>query len=372
MSSNRAIPNAPSDYDERSVPQTVVGSWVPIDLDPVLRGESVGIKPTILSRDDGVALFYPGCLNSLLGESESGKTWIALVAIEQELNLGHNVLFIDFEGSAQSIVERLRNLGLTEQQITEQFFYSQPGVTFNELQQDDVASFIIEHGSPSLVIIDGITEAMSQASLNPDVGTDVVRFYDGAPRWFARFYGAAVVMIDHVTKSKETRGRFAIGSERKISGIDGAAYMVHLVAPFGRLKTGKVRLTVSKDRGGYVRQFTSGGDVIAFIELRSSNDGSISTTITPAKEYGSVPFMPTKVMEQMSKAIENTPGIGLNLLRSTVGGNKGTQDTALEILVTGGFVEVKSGANRIHLHHSLKQYREGDETTNEGDDYEQI
>lgn len=365
----RQIDNSP-DYEtgnDSPTPQGVIGSWVPIDLSAVLRGESVGIKPTVLSRDDGVMLFYPACLNSLLGESESCKTWVALTAIEQELNLGHNVLFIDFEGAAQSIVERLQNLGVSEQQIKEQFFYSQPGVTFNELQQDDLAGFIIDHGSPSLVIIDGITEAMSQAALNPDVGTDVVKFYDGAPRWFARFYGSAVVMIDHVTKSKETRGRFAIGSERKISGIDGAAYMVHLVAPFGRGKTGKVKLTVSKDRGGYVRQFTSSGDVIAFIELKSSNDGSISTTITPAKEYGSAPFVPTHIMERISKIVEVDPdGVGVLQLRSALGGNNDVTALAIELLIKDEYIEFTKGPKNKHLHTSLKPYRE----PVEGGDYE--
>ena len=354
----RALPSSPSEYVEREdspSTQIIVSSWEPIDLGPVLRGERVTPAPTVFARDDGVTLFYPACLNSLLGETESGKTWVALIAIEQELHRGHHVILIDFEGSPESIVERLLALGVTAQQISEQFSYIQPDGKFGELEKMIVEDFIAEHGVPSLVVIDGITEAMAQAGLNPDVGIEVVRFYDGVPRWFAR-RGSAVAMIDHVTKSSEGRRKYAIGSERKISGLDGAAYIVELVSPFGRGKSGRVKLTVSKDRGGYVNQHTASNRVIAMVELRSSLDGTITTSIEAPKDSGSGPFRPTKVMEQMSKMIVDQPGIGTNQLRLVVGGSREIQATALELLVNGGFIEIKNGKNRSKTHTSLKPF----------------
>jgi hypothetical protein len=40
------------------------------------------------------------------------------------------------------------------------------------------------------------------------------------PRWAARL-GAAVLVLDHVVKNVETRGRWATGSQHKLAGLDG-------------------------------------------------------------------------------------------------------------------------------------------------------
>jgi hypothetical protein len=358
----RSIPNAssdysPSDFDPREeAPQFIVNSWEPRDLSAILRGESVGLLPTVLERTDGVALFYPACLNSLMGESESCKTWVALIAIEQQIQRGAHVVLVDYEGSSKSIVARLQGLGISDTQITDQFSYIQPDRKFTDLEQQIVIEECIDkRGTPSLVILDGVTEAMAQAGLNPDVGVDVVKFYDSAPRWFSR-RGAAVVLIDHVTKSSDTRGRYAIGSERKLSGIDGAAYTVELLTPFGRGKTGRVKLTVSKDRDGYLREHTNTTSVIAMIELRSDLDGKVTTTIEAPKDSQPGLFRPTGIMEQMSKALVAEPGLGVRTLYSVVKCKTDTKALALELLVNEGFFSVKSGPNNSKIHISLSPF----------------
>ncbi|HEY5304558.1 MAG TPA: AAA family ATPase [Acidimicrobiales bacterium] len=360
---NRTIDNEPSDYSPsdfdpyEEAPQVIVNTWEPRDLGPVLRGESVGVVPTVLERNDGVALFYPACLNLLMGESESCKTWVALEAIKQEIQRGRHVALIDYEGSSRSIVERLQALGISDDQITEQFSYIQPSQRFTDLEQQIVIEECIDkRGTPSLVILDGVTEAMSQAGLNPDVGVDVVAFYDSAPKWFAR-RGSAVVLIDHVTKGSDNRGRYAIGSERKISGIDGAAYMVDLTSPFGRGKTGRIKLTVSKDRGGYVREHTNTTGVIAEVVLRSSPDGSVTVTAEAPGDFQSSPFRPTVIMEQMSKALEASPdGLGVRALRSASRGKTDTKALALELLVNEGFFAIKSGRGTSIVHTSVRPF----------------
>jgi len=49
------------------------GTWGPVDLLPYLTGQFTTVSPTVLKRDDGRALFYPGRLNMLFAPSESGK-----------------------------------------------------------------------------------------------------------------------------------------------------------------------------------------------------------------------------------------------------------------------------------------------------------
>jgi len=65
-------------------------------------------------------------------------------------------------------------------------------------------------GTPSLAAIDGVPEAMGSLGLDPNKGLDVTQFYGAAPRWCARAR-ASVALLDHATKDKEGRGRWAIG-----------------------------------------------------------------------------------------------------------------------------------------------------------------
>src|SRR5664280_1143696 len=240
---NRTIDNEPSDYSpsdfdpREEAPQVRLSSWLPIDLEPVFRGEYSAPVPTVLERNDGVFVFYSSAVNSLVGESGSCKTWVALIAIEQELHLGHHVMLIDYEGDRQSIVNRLRELGITDDQMRGRFSYVQPDRKFTDTDQARVFEECIEErGVPSLVIIDGLTEAFAQAGLNPNEGVDVANYFAGAPKWFAH-QGAAVVLIDHVTKNAESRNGYAIGSQHKKSAITGAMYVVEVVTAFGRSKT---------------------------------------------------------------------------------------------------------------------------------------
>jgi len=334
--------------EERFV--VTITEWEPVDLAPVLRGECVTPKPTVLERIDGIRLLYPGRLNLLMGETESGKTWAALVATAQELAVDHHVIYCDFEDGPESVVERLRALGATVEQITSHLTYVNPAGPFDELAKEAMEEAIARKGAPTLAIIDGVTEAMGELGLDPIKGPDVAAYFASSPRWLART-GAAVVLIDHVTKSRENRGRWAIGSERKLSGLDGAAYGFEMIRPFGRGKTGSVKVTVSKDRCGHVRQHEGAGKVIAIMELKSWPDGGVTASLeVPKAAESDGSFRPTWLMEKMSQAIADHPGLSARALREAVKGNNETKALALELLVNEGFVEVEVGSNRQHKH----------------------
>ncbi|NEK47264.1 hypothetical protein GR250_39010, partial [Rhizobium leguminosarum] len=51
-------------------------TWEPVDLSAILSGDYVAPRPTLLTRDDGVSLLYPGLTHSVHGESESGKSMV--------------------------------------------------------------------------------------------------------------------------------------------------------------------------------------------------------------------------------------------------------------------------------------------------------
>jgi hypothetical protein len=336
-----------------------VSSWESIDLGPVLRGERVTVPPSILARNDNVFLLYPGRINVAFGESESLKSWFALEAAKRELDAGRHVLYIDFEDTPETAVERLRALGTQPEQIESHLTYLQPSGRYDDMAQAIVGDLLKGKGVPSLAVIDGVTEAMAQAGLNPDAGTDVVAFYASYPRQLARA-GAASLLLDHMAKSRENRGSWAIGSERKKSGMDGASYQFDIITPFGRGKTGKVKISVSKDRCGYIREHEGAGKVISVMELRSWPDGGVTASLEVPEAGQSGALRPTFLMQKLSEAIIASPGLSTNALKTAVRGAREYKVLALELLVAEGFVSTEPGPNRSQLHFSRMPFLPGE------------
>ncbi len=189
--------------------------WELADLTAIVaaveRGEIVGPVPTLLRRSDGVALLYPGEVHSIAGEPESGKTWIALAECARLIEAGERVLYLDFEHSAASIVSRLRDLGATADAILDRFAYCRP-------EGPPTTQAIKEwhsKGDFTLAVIDGVSEAYQLCGLDPNVNAEAAEFLAMLPRPLAD-RGAAVLQLDHVTKDRETRGRYAIGAQHKL------------------------------------------------------------------------------------------------------------------------------------------------------------
>ena len=360
MADTQLVPEAPSGVE------SLIAPWRSVDLGPALRGEILSPSPSLLARSDGAFMLYPARTHSFFGESESGKSWMAFEAARQEIIMGGHVAYFDFEDSPESAVERLRAFGVTDEQIEAHFTYIQPEGAFDELAEILLEDTFAKKGKPSLAIIDALTDAMAHSRLDPRDGTDVTNYYAGLPRWLCN-RGAAVCTIDHVTKSTEGRGRWAIGSERKISVLTGVAYMIEAITPFGRGQTGRIKISVAKDRCGHVLQHSGPQGLFAMVELKSEADGSILTSINAPKVYdGSKPFRPTFLMEKISRAVEDNPGISSRSVRSMVSGKNDAKDLALELLVTEGFIRVDLGPNRTRQHHSERPFRDGETSIEDG------
>ena len=159
-----------------------VSGWVPVDLKSIVEGRRTGPVPSVLRRDDGIMLLYPGRINVLLGEPEGCKTWAAAIATAQELLKGHHAIWLDFEDSPETAVERLQALMVPSGVILDLFTYYSPTGLFDELAEGIFDELIAEKGMPSLIVGDGVTEAMTDLGLSPDKGVDVAEFYAGFPR----------------------------------------------------------------------------------------------------------------------------------------------------------------------------------------------
>jgi hypothetical protein len=85
-------------------------TWWPVDLETAITGENPEPSPRFLIRSDHQPLIYPGKINGIIGASESGKTWIALLAVQQAITDGITVTYIDFEDTAPGIITRLMTM----------------------------------------------------------------------------------------------------------------------------------------------------------------------------------------------------------------------------------------------------------------------
>ena len=124
---------------------------------------------------------------------------------------------------------------------------------------------------------------MATYGLSINDNDDVASFYRRLPRRFADA-GPAVVLIDHVTKTREGRGRHAIGAQHKLAAIDGASYIIESVTPFAPARFGLSRLLIAKDRPGRIREHLD-GKTVAELHLHSE-PGHITASLRPpeAKE----------------------------------------------------------------------------------------
>jgi hypothetical protein len=343
-------------------------SWSPLSLRPVLVGERRDDDlPTILERVDGVALVYPGKLHWVSSEPESGKTWLILKAVAQEIAAGNDVVIVDFEDSPEGTVDRLRALGVKDYEIESHLHYVQPDGPLTDVALQELAPALI---AATLVTIDACSEAMGIQELDSYDNRDVERWIRTCVKPLARF-GAAVLVADHVTKSKESRGRFSIGAQHKLAAIDGAAYTLTTAKPFGRGREGLVRVAVAKDRRGRVRGAAANGKTIADFRLVSDEEtGAVAAELRPpTSENAGGGFRPTGYMESVSRYLEHQiePVSTQQMMKTVIGGTSHKR-AALECLVSEGFVKREGGPRNALVLSSIRSFREADAASTEGHD----
>lgn len=323
----------------------------------------------MLTRDDGVSLIYPGLTHSIHGESESGKSMVCQIEAARILVAGEEVVYLDFESDPAALVERLRLFGASDAQILAGFRYVQPEVAFNATGQDRLAWEGLLRQRPALIVIDGVTEALNMFGYSSNDNDELTKWGRMFPRRLADVTGAAVVMVDHVTKSTDGRGRFAIGGQAKLAMITGAAYSVEVEAPLGRGLRGELRLMVGKDRPGYVRghagpmQGSSRTQEAARVIVDSLDDERrpVVSMLGPEHVEDEDGFRPTGMMVKVSKYLETSDGapISQSALVDGVGGkNRDMTRRAIDMLAVEGYIARTIGPRNVKTYTSLRPFRD--------------
>jgi hypothetical protein len=258
----------------------IPGAFAPVSLAALIRD---GVPPPQLLAGD---LLYRGCVHIIAGAPDCGKTtlcmWLAFGLIRQ----GLTVLMLDEESGPDMTAEKLIAIGATEDDA-ERFVY----VPFPARQWTvpDIAALraLADQVRPAMVIFDSVAGFLARAGLDENAAADVTRWWSSLLTPMARHCNAAVVAIDHDTKDGAL-SRFSRGSGAKLAATD-MMLKVELVKPFSRTENGVLRLTVTKDRRGWLHRWhdvqVRTQDGLSLFITEGTEDGAEGEdALTPAEE----------------------------------------------------------------------------------------
>lgn len=322
-------------------PDEPADSWTPILL------TALPDKPPVQPTLGGVGLVYPGKRHVFSGPQESAKTLAAYAIAIQVVRGGGTTIIIDFEMGAWDARNRLQELGATHADL-QNLLYVEPHEPATDQRIHALAAL-----HPQLVVIDAAAGAYDLQGLDDNKRGDVERI---ARLYIRRFWqaGIATIMLDHVVKNTEGRGKYAIGSERKVGGAD-----VHLgfetITPISRGSSGLYKVVTHKDRGGYLQRGR-----LADLHLHSDPETHRITWEFRAADHDPEgrAQLPTELMQRVSHYLEEQAPepVTRNQIVLNVRGNAEFVRRAIDHLVQLRFVEESAGSNRSRLYQIIRPF----------------
>lgn len=329
------------------------------DLTWLLGGVPPQITPPVyVRRTDGTALFYAGKVNGVFGDPESGKTWVAQMAIVEALNAGDKAAMIDVDHNGPDhTAARLILLGARMEHLADpdRFRYYEP----EDGEELTTAVHELVAWAPQVLVIDSLGEIFPMLGVSTndsDEMTTAMRQVCSRPA----LTGACVITIDHLPKSAEARSTgFATGTIAKKRMIRGSYLRAEARVKFVPGGIGKTDLRIEKDTSGELRRSSAGG-FAGTVTLDSTNPQASTWSVgrdeIPKNDDGSK--RRTVLMERISRYIEDNDQCTQTEIREALGIKKEWVRDAINLLVIEGFVSRISGARNAQLHHSIAQYRQ--------------
>ena len=200
---------------------------------------------------------------------------------------GERVVIFDEESGAEQVVEKMTALGAKPAELENVHYYQFPGRTWNDADVAALAEALMIQPRPALVMWDSSPAFLARAGLDENAAADVARFWARVLMPCARRAGIAVLIIDHDVKNGET-SRYARGSGAKLAATD-VAYKLDALRPFTRTQDGILKLTVTKDRRGWLHRYhrirVEHGEVLTFhvSEAEEDADEPKETSLPPAQ-----------------------------------------------------------------------------------------
>jgi hypothetical protein len=245
-----------------------------------------GVPPPTLICGD---LLYAGGLHSISGPPDAGKTTVSLWWLLQHVRGGNDVMFLDEEGGAELVAEKLIALDATPEEAARIRYYPFPARTWGSYDVILLREAVTET-RPGLILWDSSAAFLARAGLDENAAADVTRFWSQVLTPLAREHRATVLVVDHDPKDGAA-SRYSRGSGAKLAACD-AQFKADMVQPFSRTQNGVLRLTVTKDRRGWLHRWweigieTGGGGIkVRFTETTEDGTmvGAASPGLTPAE-----------------------------------------------------------------------------------------
>ena len=323
--------------------EVVDSSWTPVSLREARR-QGPPPPPDLGRREDDEALLYRGKLHYFYGPPECGKSWAAQLITAQTVTEDElKVIYFDFENDAYSYMERLDVLGVDEE-AAERVTYFNPDKPLTEAVWAYVKT-VLKDQEPSLIVVDGISNAMSLLGCDPLTHSDAVKF----EMMFLRplcFTGAAVVCIDHAPKTQGDSKPTIFGAQHKLAQVTGATFLFQTQTPFARDMDGRAKLWIQKDKPGYLRRLALNGH-IGDLCINSSR-GFEAKIDMPTLENDSK-WVPDTIMERLWGHISENPGILRSEVFRQVDAKQAWMRAGLERLIADGNVRDDLGAGRLYV-----------------------
>jgi len=303
-------------------------------------------------------LAYPGYRFLVSGEPESLKSWLAAGLAVDRVRANENVVWIDFEQGPAMTRERFQALGLSVDQLA-RVFYLEP----REPLSDDGREQLVEHIAfvrPTLTVFDAYAGLLGTFDHDPNSERDIERVNRHVVDIF-RDAGSTTVILDHVVKARENRGRYSSGNARKLAEVE-----VHLglerAKHFTRGSSGSARIRNHKDRlGGLPYPYV--GEVHLASDKKT---GAVTWEIKRAERSTADPhesvFRPTFLMERVSRFLElQHEPLSRTTVETDVKGKGPGLRAAMDVLIAERYVTARDGVRGAKLLTSVRPYREADD-----------
>ena len=330
-------------FESRDVSEFDEPEWEPL---PVAQA-AAATSPA--EPEHGRGLVYGGgAVTVVSSEPGVGKSMmLAAFTVDAALD-DHTVLYLDFERTAELLLERLGAAGLRNEELA-RVRYLRP----SSPASPEGIRRMIEWLAPSLVVLDSYDAALALFGLEP-TNEDLRRFAASVLDPL-RSGGAAVVPADHVTKDRERRGPYSIGGQAKLALAEAHLGLTTII-PLRRGAEGKLKVRVHKDTYGRL-------PATAVFTLRSNETtGALSWDVTAGggderdDEHG---FRPTGLMERVSRSLEIVgKPVSRAELERDVQGKRDYIRQAIDVLVREEYAEEEPGPRGARLVKLLRPFRE--------------
>ena len=336
------------------------------DLSWVLTGERrEPPEAEFLHVDAGHALFYRGRINGMFGDPETAKSWIAQSTIAQALTRGNTAVYLDIDhNGAPEIAHRLMLMGSEPTHIADPDRFR----VYEPEDRNGLAAFLedMRQFEPDIVVVDSLGELIPMLGMKSVDNDELTQAIRAVLKPLAHTLGACVITIDHLPKSQEARGSgYAIGGMAKKRAVDGLYLSCESIDPPAPGQTGKIRLTIEKDRHGQVRKHATGriaGDYI----IDSTDPTFTNTHIEQPAISADGKLKPTSAMRAVAVYLMDLDGWTApsrnnvsNSIQKATSYKKHTLDRAIDQLASEHYIIIdEAGPGKANPVRLVKPYQE--------------